>query len=282
MNVQAKEHLMTCNYYGKNGADSVAVRCAIYDDYSHQCYVELNKDVATEKNGNKESILNWDTRMGESAQLSGWTARQFVRTNHHCFEYLLFQRDWGYKIYGADTSSRRDEIYTQITDSKGTVLRLSSEDVYQEENEGDEEGENSSSSEDAPDYKVDTSTNINNICTQSSYRKPARFIGILLNFIRIIVPIVIIGFGAFDFYKAMTAQKDGAFSKALKNIAIRVVAGVFIFLLPGIVQFVIQMVTEWNQDGYQNAWCCCTDCILNSQCDVNACSSSCHIEGTDR
>ena len=63
-------------------------------------------------------------------------------------------------------------------------------------------------------------------------------------------------------------------------IAIRVLAGVFIFFLPGIVQFVLNMVNEWSD--YKNDWCCCTECILNSDCEVNSCSSNkCKIEGVE-
>ena len=69
-------------------------------------------------------------------------------------------------------------------------------------------------------------------------------------------------------------------TKAFKNILIRIIAGVFIFLLPGIVMFILSLVTEWNKDGYKNAWCCCADCILNPNCE-ETCSKSCHIEGTN-
>lgn len=119
------------------------------------------------------------------------------------------------------------------------------------------------------------------ICAQPYYRKPMKFIGTLVNFVKIIVPIVIIGFGIIDLYKALTSPKeDGALAKAIRMIAIRVLAGVFIFFLPGIVQFVLNMVNEWSD--YKNDWCCCTECILNSDCDVNSCSSNkCKIEGVE-
>ena len=83
-----------------------------------------------------------------------------------------------------------------------------------------------------------------------------------------------------DLYKAITGSKDEALPKAIKMICIRVIAGVFIFFLPGIVQFVLNMVNEYSD--YKNNWCCCTECILNSNCDVNSCSSaSCKIKGVE-
>ena len=134
--------------------------------------------------------------------------------------------------------------------------------------------------DDAPDYKVDTSTNINNICSKPEFRKPARLVGIVVTFSKILVPVFIILFGAIDFYKAITSQKDDGVKKAAKSVAIRAIAGIAIYLLPGLVQMVLNMVNEWSD--YENNWCCCTECILNSDCDVNSCSSeSCHIEGTN-
>ena len=141
-------------------------------------------------------------------------------------------------------------------------------------------GNNSNNSFDDPDYKVDTSTNIHNICSSPNFRKPAKLVGIVVTFIKILIPIFIILFGVIDFYKAITSQKDDGLKKAAKSVAIRAIAGVAIFLLPGLVQMVLNMVNEWSD--YKNNWCCCTECILNSDCDVNSCSSeSCHIEGTN-
>jgi len=130
-----------------------------------------------------------------------------------------------------------------------------------------------------PDYHV-TDTNVNQVCSSPSYRKPMKFLGTIVTFIKIIVPIVIIGFGVFDLYKGITASKEEGLKKAVRSLIIRVIAGIFIFLLPGLIQYVLSMVNEWSD--YKNTWCCCTDCLLNSDCDTNSCSSSsCHIEGTN-
>ena len=132
-----------------------------------------------------------------------------------------------------------------------------------------------------PEEPVDPNTATPlSICSSPSYRKPMLFLGKILNFVKIIVPIVIIVFGVLDFYKAITSSKDEGLSKAFKSLIIRAIAGVCIFLLPGIVQLVLNMVNEWSD--YSNNWCCCTECLLNGDCDVNSCSSdSCRIEGMD-
>ena len=123
--------------------------------------------------------------------------------------------------------------------------------------------------EDNANENTDT---VGSICAKPYYRKPMKFIGTLVGFVKILVPIIIICFGVMDLYKAITGSKDEALPKAIKMICIRVLAGVFIFLLPGIVQFVLGLVNEWS--GYKNNWCCCTECILTNNCDVNSCSSN--------
>ena len=117
------------------------------------------------------------------------------------------------------------------------------------------------------------------ICASPSYRKVMRVGGVVLNFVKILVPIAIIAFGVVDLYKAVVSSKDDRISKAVKSIAVRVVAGVAIFLLPGLVQFALSMVQEWS--NYEVNWCCCTECLLNGDCEINinSCSDSCSIGG---
>ena len=127
-------------------------------------------------------------------------------------------------------------------------------------------------------YNIEADTTVADICNMPEYRKPMKIVGIVINFAKIIVPIIIIGFGVMDLYKAITSSKDDGIKKAVKSIVIRVIAGVAIFLLPGLIQFVLNWVNEWSD--YENSWCCCTDCLLNPDCDTSACNSdSCRIEG---
>ena len=172
---------------------------------------------------------------------------------------------------------------TLFNDSTNKLIRFHNHD-YGEINppdpEPDPEPEDDDEEDTPPDYHIDPDVNVDSICAMPSYRKPMRFIGTIINFLKIIIPIVIIGFGTMDLYKAVTGSKDDEIKKAVKSIVIRTIAGIFIFLLPGIVQFILNWVNEWS--NYENSWCCCTDCLLNPDCDVNSCNSdSCKIEGTN-
>ena len=190
--------------------------------------------------------------------------------NNHCLDeddYVNIQEQL--RSYQSTYEDMREKLESEFTRAPDTPVNPD------EPNEPDEPIES-----DPPDYKIEDAS-IGGLCNKSSYRKPMKFLGTLVNFFKYIVPIAIILFGLMDLYKAVTASKDDAIKKAVKSIAVRVIAGVFIFFLPGIVQFILNMVNEWSE--YKNDWCCCTECLLNPDCNVNSCSSdSCHIEGTNK
>ncbi len=122
-------------------------------------------------------------------------------------------------------------------------------------------------------------SNLEEVCSSPSFRKPMKFIGLIINFVKILIVGLIIVLGIIDLVKASTSPKDNRFFIAIKSIAIRVIAGVCIFFLPGVIQVLLDMVNEWSE--YRNVWCCCTQCLLDADnCDVNSCSSeSCQIGG---
>ena len=122
-------------------------------------------------------------------------------------------------------------------------------------------------------------TDLETICSKPELRKPLKFIGTIVAVFKIAIPILIIVFGIIDLFKAIPNSKDERIMVAVKSIGVRFIAGVFIFFIPGIIQLILDWVNEWS--NYQNTWCCCTQCILDSgKCDVNSCSSdSCKIGG---
>lgn len=63
-----------------------------------------------------------------------------------------------------------------------------------------------------------------------------------LGYIHIIVPIMVLALGIFDFFKAIIASKEDEMKKAQKRFIIRLIAGVLVFLAPTIVNLVITML----------------------------------------
>ncbi len=108
------------------------------------------------------------------------------------------------------------------------------------------------------------------LCKKKSYRTTLKIVGWFISIVRIIVPVLIIVFGLKDLYTAVTGSKEDGLKKAIRSLIVRFGAGVLIFLLPGIVQYVINMVSTWGDEGYQGNFSCCTDCALNFNCDSNS------------
>lgn len=99
------------------------------------------------------------------------------------------------------------------------------------------------------------------ICQQDGVKKALKFIGILLVVAKILVPIILIVFGVMDYSKAMIASDADAIPKATKSLIFRVVAGVIIFVLPTIVNFIFSTVVK-NKANFNQ----CRACIFERKC----------------
>ena len=89
-----------------------------------------------------------------------------------------------------------------------------------------------------------------------------RIVGYVILVFKIIIPLLIIGFGIFDFGKAVVADKEDEIKKQTKRLVYRVIAGIVIFLIPNIVLFIFTtFVDDYSADA-QNFKTCET-CFLH-------------------
>ena len=164
-------------------------------------------------------------------------------------------------------------------DEEGNACEWDAIDGCVEKESSDDSSGGSGSSSDPVDSGDNYDVTPQSVCVSPSYRRPMRFVGWILGVIRYLVPLVIIVLGAFDFYKSMASSDAEKGSKAsIKSLVVRVGAGVFIFLLPGIIEFILGFVSTWNSGNpeydYSRSWACCGECIFNSNCDVSGDTSS--------
>lgn len=351
--VKAKDTILTCEYYKPynelNTSQQAAILCEIYDNYSHQCYVELGSNKAT-TSSNKEKIENWGSAIG-----LGWKAKDFVKANNKCPDYLLMKIDHGYELHAAesmeqlleiqgklsgqrypatistivnsdenktkaieeiqqyinslnnfknnysidncknneDVTTRYSECKDQVTsinhaiydfnvkiqdfinkgnvtendeivkEYRNTVANLEEfiKNAEQELEEGNKEvqAELGLTDKDTTDYgeqKIDERASFSTFCQDT--KKQMQFIGYLLMAVKIVVPILLIVFGSIDFGKATLASDQDAIQKAAKALLLRTIAGVVIFLLPTVINFVFDGIIKSNT-GYDN----CRRCIFN-------------------
>ena len=60
------------------------------------------------------------------------------------------------------------------------------------------------------------------------------FIGHIVRIAKIFIPIIIIGMGMMDLFKAIVGSKEDTLGKAVKSLVFRAIAGVCIFFLPAL------------------------------------------------
>ncbi len=114
---------------------------------------------------------------------------------------------------------------------------------------------------------------IEDICEKPNVARTLKFVGLLVNIVKIIVPAIIIIMGIINLFNIITSGNDVADAKKYaKNIATRVLIGVLIFLIPGLINFVydevmkITGISNSGKDKLSN----CVNCILDvDNCDVN-------------
>lgn len=280
-------------YENAENSEKQEMMCGMYtEDYYNEFFLKFENELLAFYDDNCDDFSLTEEEKNSVASIES------IKEYKKCISHLTYSESFfneqieslknAYKTYNCFNEEEYYYYLDKLSHYKNTYNQLKvnlTEQFNGVENpieDGDlseesEENNNGSAIDNNPDYNI-KDTSVENICSMPSYRKPMKFVGTIINFVKIIIPIIIIGFGVMDLYKAITGSKDDEIKKSIKSIIIRVIAGICMFLLPGIIQFILNMVNEWS--NYKNSWCCCTDCLLNSNCDVNSCdSNSCKIEG---
>lgn len=119
---------------------------------------------------------------------------------------------------------------------------------------------NASSSTDAE------KSNQNSTVDYSGLKDTFIIIGHVIRLAKILIPIIIIGFGMFDLFKAIVGSKDDEIKKSFKSLIMRCLAGVCIFFLPAFIDLIFSWVDGW-ETTYQGSYEECFKCIW----DVGSC-----------
>ena len=98
------------------------------------------------------------------------------------------------------------------------------------------------------------------ICEEEDVLKVLTFAGYLLYFAKILVPFIIILMGTFDYYKAVTADKDDELSKQTKIFIRRIILGIIVFFIPTILNTFMSLLSDRSAEIalYEE----CVTCIL--------------------
>ncbi|MDD2409385.1 MAG: hypothetical protein PHD03_01535 [Bacilli bacterium] len=103
--------------------------------------------------------------------------------------------------------------------------------------------------------------NVSEFCTQAS--SILQFVGWVLTFFKIGIPLVIIAYGMVDFGKAVVASEDNEIKNQTRRLLYRALAGVVIFFIPTLVMWIFGAISEYN-DSYAKAnFDMCKTCVLS-------------------
>lgn len=97
-----------------------------------------------------------------------------------------------------------------------------------------------------------------NFCNQAS--KVFQLLGVVINILKIAIPIIIVLLAILDLGKAVMAGEEKEIKEAQKMLVKRIIYGVLIFFVTTIVQVVFGLIGE-NITGGNGAacWACATD-----------------------
>ncbi len=88
------------------------------------------------------------------------------------------------------------------------------------------------------------------------------YIGWILTFFKVAIPLVILSLGMFDFGKAVVASEEDEIKKQTSRLITRAVAGILIFFIPQIVLWIFRIAGNYRAAEERAQFKNCETCIL--------------------
>ena len=93
-----------------------------------------------------------------------------------------------------------------------------------------------------------------------------KMVGIIILIAKIVVPLLLIGYGMVDMSKAVVNDNQDEIKKNAKVFAKRLVAGLLVFMAPKIILSFLNMIDKWTD--LNNQFSRCKICVLDvADCD---------------
>lgn len=97
--------------------------------------------------------------------------------------------------------------------------------------------------------------------------KIPKTVSMIVTLIKIAVPVLLAVFGMLDLTKGIMQQKEDEIKKGQQLFIKRLIAGVLVFFVFSVVQFVIGLVADGSdRKGIMD----CVQCFINNKCDIEA------------
>ena len=104
-------------------------------------------------------------------------------------------------------------------------------------------------------------------CDVDAVRRVVRFFGFLLSIAKVVIPLIIIGFGTFDLFKSVVDKDEKSLGKQLKMLGIRIV----VFFVPNFIYAIFSLSDKFDiieGDQYKTCAACLLDPTNEIDCKV--------------
>ncbi len=88
-----------------------------------------------------------------------------------------------------------------------------------------------------------------NFCQQPGVLRTMKIIGLVINVVKIALPVLIVGTAMFKFVNVIISGKEEDMKEAAMTVIKKVVAGMLIFIIPGVIHFVFTNVVNANNSS---------------------------------
>lgn len=109
----------------------------------------------------------------------------------------------------------------------------------------------------------DCDISLTGFCALPTISRTLKFVGLLFSLAKILVPAIIIIMGIVNLIKIITSGKDDEVKKGVKNIATRILIGVVIFLLPGVIKWIFTIADDIVTQDEPSEILNCVYCVLD-------------------
>ena len=112
-------------------------------------------------------------------------------------------------------------------------------------------------------YAKETANVGDNICKEVESIRVLKTAGAIITIFKFMAPVIIIIYSTFKFAKSITSQEGKEYTKAIRDLIFRVVAGIMLFFLPTIVNAVLSFTNYYSDTND------CYKCLFDTAaCDM--------------
>lgn len=83
-------------------------------------------------------------------------------------------------------------------------------------------------------------------CNDYHFLEGVRIISFIITILRIVIPILLIGFGTYDYFQTVVNPDKASVGEKTKSFAFRVISAFMIFMLPSLINLIFSVVTNFG------------------------------------